>query len=247
MGLLEELGLNQYESEAYLSLLNLGRATANRISETSGVPQGRIYNVLENLENKGLVSLVDENPKRYEPIEPEKGLGSILNERQKEWNEKKQRIEEMIRSLETRDQPSEPVQIVKTKENYYAVITEMVEEAQEEILSIVGNLTGGRRTSIDGEAEKFLERGGKHKILVSPEKADKEVISRLQNAGTKFRRAELPKLRFMIKDREKALIAIDNPALPYDRFAIEVTGGEFPASLAKIFEKIWKGSEELVL
>jgi sugar-specific transcriptional regulator TrmB len=243
MELLKELGLDEYEASAYLALLEIGGSTVSRISESSEVPRGRIYGVLESLENKGLVRLVDEDPKRYEPVEPEKGLGSILNEREKEWKEKKQDIEQMIESLESRNRP-EPVKVLKTKENYYSTITEMVEEAENEIISIVGNLTAGRRTSIDEEAERFLADGGTHRILVSPEKADGEVIQRLRKAGTEFREAELPELRFTVVDSKRAVVAIDNPVLSYERFAVEIKGGEAPESLARVFEKIWKDSDE---
>lgn len=54
---LENSGFTQYQSSAYLSLLELGAASAADIAEQSGVPGPRIYDVLRDLEAKGHVEL----------------------------------------------------------------------------------------------------------------------------------------------------------------------------------------------
>ncbi|MFB6219023.1 MAG: helix-turn-helix domain-containing protein, partial [Halobacteriaceae archaeon] len=43
---LGDLGLSEYESRAYRALLRTGPATAEELSEESGVPMGRVYDVL---------------------------------------------------------------------------------------------------------------------------------------------------------------------------------------------------------
>lgn len=61
MGLIDNLksiGLSKWESEAYLSLLELGASKTGAISKRSGVPQSKIYIVLESLISKGLVSYI---------------------------------------------------------------------------------------------------------------------------------------------------------------------------------------------
>ncbi|MBW3022798.1 helix-turn-helix domain-containing protein, partial [Candidatus Woesearchaeota archaeon] len=47
---LKELGLTENEAKAYETLLRLGKTSASHISKESGVPYGRIYNVLSSLE-----------------------------------------------------------------------------------------------------------------------------------------------------------------------------------------------------
>jgi sugar-specific transcriptional regulator TrmB len=65
---LRRFGLGPYEASAYLSLLDEGAATAGRISRSSGVPRGRIYEVLESLERRGLASVSPEKPARYSAL-----------------------------------------------------------------------------------------------------------------------------------------------------------------------------------
>jgi sugar-specific transcriptional regulator TrmB len=52
---LYESGLSQYQTEVYVTLLELGRASALEIAEACEVPQSRIYDVLRDLDSKGYV------------------------------------------------------------------------------------------------------------------------------------------------------------------------------------------------
>lgn len=54
---LQEVGLTKYESSAYVAAVSLGSATPNELSDASDVPQGRIYDVIEDLRDRGLVEV----------------------------------------------------------------------------------------------------------------------------------------------------------------------------------------------
>ncbi len=60
-----DVGLNRYESKAYLSLLQNRSVTAYEIAKISGVPQSKIYETMERLLKKNLVNVVDDNPVKY--------------------------------------------------------------------------------------------------------------------------------------------------------------------------------------
>lgn len=68
---LHEIGLSEYESRAYLGVLQSGTTTAKEISEAADIPQSRVYDVLESLESKGFVTVQPGRPKKFGPIEPE--------------------------------------------------------------------------------------------------------------------------------------------------------------------------------
>lgn len=53
---LENLGLDDKEVQVYLSLLEIGEANIARISKKSGVKRTTVYNAIEALKKKGLVS-----------------------------------------------------------------------------------------------------------------------------------------------------------------------------------------------
>lgn len=81
--ILEEVGLNSKESNVYISLLNLGEATASRVSEVSNLNRITTYVILKSLREKGFCSIFDKNNIQYfRPIKPEQILG-LLEERKK--------------------------------------------------------------------------------------------------------------------------------------------------------------------
>ncbi len=50
---LRKLGLNRYESKAYIALVSLGVTTAGKLAEKSGIPRAKVYEVLRSLERQG--------------------------------------------------------------------------------------------------------------------------------------------------------------------------------------------------
>ena len=68
LGLAISLGLSPYEARAYLILLERGESKASQIATASRIPRGRIYEVLESLHAKGLVSVVSAKPLLYRSV-----------------------------------------------------------------------------------------------------------------------------------------------------------------------------------
>ncbi|MCZ2855696.1 MAG: hypothetical protein O2U62_01240 [Candidatus Bathyarchaeota archaeon] len=86
---LRELGLTQYETRAYLALLDKGVLTASQVSEYAEVPYSKIYEVLASLEKKGWTKAERGRPSKYYPKSPSEAL-----------NAAKLRLEEMTKSWE---------------------------------------------------------------------------------------------------------------------------------------------------
>jgi len=113
------LGLNKYEEESYKALVKLGKATASKISATSGVPYGRIYDILSSLEEKGLIQVVPEPTKAYIPSSPE-NLKKLLTKHKKEIHEIEQELEELKQLYEQHEE--EVVEIASGKRNFYRLL-----------------------------------------------------------------------------------------------------------------------------
>ncbi len=79
---LKIIGLTEKESEIYLNALELGACTVLALSKVSSIKRSTIYNVIENLEKKGLLTVqINGFKKLYEALPP-KNLQQHL-ERQK--------------------------------------------------------------------------------------------------------------------------------------------------------------------
>lgn len=74
---LRDIGLNGYETTAYLFLLSSGSKTANQICKSTGLPYSKIYDVLTSLDEKGWVKVESGRPKRYYPKPPSEALEAM--------------------------------------------------------------------------------------------------------------------------------------------------------------------------
>ena len=73
---LRDIGLTEYETLAYLSLLRSGELTAENVSEASSIPYSKVYSVLENLRERDWIEIEGGRPRRYYPRSPEDALRS---------------------------------------------------------------------------------------------------------------------------------------------------------------------------
>ncbi|MFH1916885.1 MAG: helix-turn-helix domain-containing protein [Nanoarchaeota archaeon] len=62
---LENIGLTPIEAKIYLALIDLGRTQAGVLSRKTGIHRRSIYDALDRLIEKGIVSYIVENNKRY--------------------------------------------------------------------------------------------------------------------------------------------------------------------------------------
>jgi len=73
---LREMGLNAYEIDAYIVLLEGGQMTAMEISRKASVPYSKIYEVLNSLKQKGWVKSSESRPFKYYPVPPIEAMAS---------------------------------------------------------------------------------------------------------------------------------------------------------------------------
>jgi HTH-type transcriptional regulator, sugar sensing transcriptional regulator len=67
---LREMGLNAYEIDSYLVLLDGGQLTAMEISQLANVPYSKTYEVLNSLKDKGWIKSSESRPFKYYPVPP---------------------------------------------------------------------------------------------------------------------------------------------------------------------------------
>ena len=71
---LEKIGLTSYEIKTFSVLLKTGEQSASDLSQKSGVPYSKIYEVLGTLEEKNWISSDDSRPTKYFAKSPSTGL-----------------------------------------------------------------------------------------------------------------------------------------------------------------------------
>ncbi|PIN86839.1 hypothetical protein COV19_02435 [Candidatus Woesearchaeota archaeon CG10_big_fil_rev_8_21_14_0_10_44_13] len=111
---LKEAGLTEGEIKVYLALLELGSSTTGPIVEKSRIARSIIYQILEKLMQKGLVSVITkEKTKYFQAAEPNKIL-DYIDEREERLQENKEMIEKLLPELELKQKMA-----VKSATNMY--------------------------------------------------------------------------------------------------------------------------------
>ena len=86
-GLLENLGLTEYEAKTLTSLFKLKESEAPQISRAAQVPKTRVYDVLDRLTKRGLIIEIYGRPKKYRVIEPNSVFSQLIENRKEEIEE----------------------------------------------------------------------------------------------------------------------------------------------------------------
>jgi sugar-specific transcriptional regulator TrmB len=79
-GLVEALapfGFAEYDARAYAALLERQPATAYEVAKGAGIPDSKVYRVLEKLEARGVVTLVGREPATFAALPPDALLGRL--------------------------------------------------------------------------------------------------------------------------------------------------------------------------
>ena len=93
------IGLTSGEARVYTALLKLGPSTVGPISYNSKVSYSKIYDVLNRLANKGIVTITKKEKTRfYQAINPSRIL-DIIKKQEAELENKKEKLEKILPDL----------------------------------------------------------------------------------------------------------------------------------------------------
>lgn len=81
---LRKAGLSAGEIKIYQALLDLGNTSTNKIHEKTGIERRNIYDILNKLIERGLVTYIDENKRRTFQLAHPKALIGYLEEKKKQ-------------------------------------------------------------------------------------------------------------------------------------------------------------------
>lgn len=110
--LLEEIGLTKGEITVYLTLLKLGETTTGKIIEEAQISSGKIYEILDKLTKKGLVSfIVKEKTKHFSAASPKRIL-DFVHRKEKELKHKEQELIKELPNL---------LELEKARKKYYEI------------------------------------------------------------------------------------------------------------------------------
>lgn len=122
-----------YQAAAYVAVVRNGPVTPPDIVATTGVPQGRVYDVMGQLEGEA-VNVQGHQPKRYQAQHPR----SLLGDKQEEFNEKADaataHLEQQHEIQRERRKPRHPAWIIPGISGTKRELRDGIMEAEDRVL-----------------------------------------------------------------------------------------------------------------
>lgn len=174
---LHEVGLTEYETKAYLILLERGVMTASEVSEYGGIPYSKVYETLNSLEKKGWIEAERGRPTRYFPKAPSEALEAA-----------RLRLEDMVNSwkhivlgelqplYEKRELMEKPdIWILRGEFSVMAKLREMLDAVKSELLIAVPDFAKGFVDASVSILGHVRNNGVNVKIMVTGDWNEKEL------------------------------------------------------------------------
>ncbi|MFU8866367.1 TrmB family transcriptional regulator [Natronococcus sp.] len=194
---LEEAGLSPYQSDAFVTLLERGSASATDVAQASSVPDPRIYDVLRGLEDRGYVETYEQGSLQARACDPAGVLEDLRS--------RATRLESAADEIETRwtrpDIEDHAVSIVKRFDTVLTRANELVRSADHQVQ--IG-LTPAQFDALEGALEAALAGGADVKVCLFPETADEPSLpstERLARTCTEARYRRIPAPFVALVDR----------------------------------------------
>jgi sugar-specific transcriptional regulator TrmB len=152
LGSLRQLGFNEYEARVYVEMLrHVTPSTAYEIGKLSGVPRAKVYEVVDNLRKKQIIVQIEENPRKYLPVDPDEVFSNI----EKAFNVSVRLVREELQHLE-KGETVDYIFNISGKQLIIERAKEMISSSQNSILVAID------RTMLEALTQEFKtaeERG----------------------------------------------------------------------------------------
>ena len=125
-GLIQQFGLNEKQADVYLACLELGSATVQEVAEKSKVKRTSIYNFLEEMKEKGLLSEIRHHGKTLLVAEDPQ----TLLEQEKEQLKQLEQFMPELRALYNRPGNKPRVRFYQGKEGVRNVYMDLLETGE---------------------------------------------------------------------------------------------------------------------
>lgn len=216
--LLKAIGLSDSEVKVYLSLLDLGSSSKGPIVDKSGVASSKIYELLEKLAQKGLVSIVMKSGVKHFEAAPPHMLLEYLREKEETLAQQKAELERLLPELEMRrslagiGSETQTFKGMKGAKTSFEDILETLSEGEEYYVLGISKFTPHFERFVLNFHRRRAKRAIKCKIIVNETaKEIGEMLERIPLTSVRYVKKELftPVVFIVYKDTTLISIGLD--------------------------------------
>ncbi len=256
----EQLELSPYEARVLLALLRLGSANTAQLARHSGVPRTSTYQVLEELNRKGLAQRLSvegpavwASPGREEVFDR---LDAAQEERLRQHRARTARLREVLAQTfpEAPDAAAPYVHVVQGASQVSTIYDRLLAEVESELLVFNRPPYSFPAEEVNQAVLDALGRGVAARVLYQGPQWDDPSAHRFRRAqavyfeaGVRARLVEELPIKLAVADRRVALLAMSDPVLPEVGFptTLLVEHPGFATLQAEAFERLWASARPL--
>ncbi len=242
---LKLLGLSDYEVKVYMTLLGSGPTNYRVLVRESGVPTGKIYQIIYGLESKGFLEVFQEKTKLFKAAEPKKALRRRLRQIEDDYLDLEQKTKEILQDLQLKyNQKTDAVQGVVSEiqigENSTAnLVRESLLRAEDEVLISSGELI--IRLCLGELVKDLVSKGVQVSALCSTFPVPANVISEgfhngLANFGVDTRMLKSNLTKYFIVDNRRVMLILGE----VEETCIQIEGAALCNVLRESFKEAWE-------
>lgn len=237
---LQELGLTEYQSRAYIAIVNLVDDRPSKIVEESGVPQARIYDIIDDLSEMGLVEIHEQSGgKTVSAPSPEIALESFKERHVDQFSSTVDLVSGELKKTHERERTTEgSVTILSHEKSANRHMRRAIEEAE---WWISLSLPPDRYEKLEPEIRDALDRGVTVRLVVATSDIGENVEAEEFPNALRVRTRQISDV-LVAADRTYGVYSGELPTNSSSRSYHVVTNQNLVLQFQHYYEQIWTSS-----
>ncbi len=203
------IGLNRYEAQVYLALITEGVSTAKNVSSITGIPYGKVYEIINSLASKGFCMLLPTKPMKCRAISPRNAIEKVKEAQSRRILHIEEqilgRLEPFFEQSREFNEPKGVSWIINGRSNVAKKIEEMIGSAKGSISMLITE-SGLKRILIHAlELQKAAERKVKIQIGCPSDAKNSEEMEALDFCAF-YKRGTHPASALITIDSKESLL-----------------------------------------
>ncbi|MBC8495810.1 hypothetical protein H8D36_06660 [archaeon] len=225
---LQKLGLSEKESHTYYALVQSGESIANDIAKQTSTNRTVTYNILQQLVEKGLISYIKKNKKRYYSIAKPISLLSNIKEKENIAND----LITEINKIQTIPKSFKNVELYEGLDGMKTIYEDIKTAKELRVINATGKVFEYLKYSA-GHILKSLEKTTNSKVIAN--QSMKNTLLSKYKIKIKYlpKEAENYATTFIFEDKVIIQVLKDKP------FMIKIENKEIYDGYKKNFEVLW--------
>lgn len=177
--ILRDIGLTETEIKIYMSLLSLGSTSVGKIVEEIGIHRKNLYDALNKLISKGLVTYIKENKIKFFQAKNPENILSYIEEQKTKIDEKRKEVLEILPELKLRFNSLTPEiesEIYRGEEGIKTILKECLNYKEILFIGATGDVENRLPYFWSQYNKKREKLKCKWKLLLVHEAKNKEII-----------------------------------------------------------------------